>query len=429
MPGRLNLFQAAMLRWRELAPYNAVHAAELPGPLDAPRLAAAVAAQVTAWGLSGFALDARRRRYEYAGGAAAPEVTVLAGGSDPLAVLAREMQRQVELPFPADGRFDPLRFFAVDAGATFHLGVAYDHFIAGGDSLVALIKGIACRYAGEAPPETPPPQRYPPAYRRLFARNAGWAWLSVHWIPAILVRMARAFRPRYAYGEDLRNAYTWFELSADDHAAMARTARAWQVTRNDLVIALLLQALAPLTPERLTARRRRELAIASVVNLRRHFPGTPATTFGQFLSSFFVSDPVAPDATLEALARAVHVQSHRVKRLRLYLQTLHFLAWGGLAWRFCTPGQRQRMDRKAHPVWGGVSLLAVDSLWRAAPGHACALRYQRAISTGPSTPVVLAPAGVGRGLVVGVSYRTAALRDEDIAKMIGTFVESVRSLR
>ena len=31
MRGRLNLFQAAMLRWRELYPYNAVHVAELPG--------------------------------------------------------------------------------------------------------------------------------------------------------------------------------------------------------------------------------------------------------------------------------------------------------------------------------------------------------------------------------------------------------------
>jgi hypothetical protein len=74
-------------------------------------------------------------------------------------------------------------------------------------------------------------------------------------------------------------------------------------------------------------------------------------------------------------------------------------------------------------------MLAVDALWRAAPGHARALRYQRAISTGPSTPVVLAPAGVGHGLVVGVSYRTAALREEDTVKMIATFVESVRSLR
>lgn len=428
MRGRLNLFQAAMLRWRELSPYNAVHAAELAGPLDAPRLRAAVAAYLTGAGLAGFTLDARQRRYEYAGGAASPAVPVLAGGSDPLAVLADEMQRQIELPFPAEGRFDPLRFFAVDAGATFHLGVAYDHFIAGGDSLVALLKGIASRYEGEALPDSRP-EVHPPAYGRLFARNAGWAYVGVHWIPAVLVRMARAFRPRYAWGDDQHNAYTWFELTAHEHAALGRSARAWRVTRNDLLLALLLQALAPLTPDRLTARRRREIAVASVVNLRHHFDGTPASTFGQFLSSFFVSDPVTPGASLESLARAVHAQSQRVKRLRLYLQTLHFLAWGGLAWRYCTPAQRRRMDAKAHPVWGGVSMLAVDALWRDAPGHARALRYQRAISTGPSTPVVLAPAGVGHGLVVGVSYRTAALRAEDTAKMIATFVESVRSLR
>ncbi len=148
MRGRLNLFQAAMLRWRELAPYNAVHVAELAGPLAGPRLAAAVAAHLAALGVTGFALDARHRRYEYAGGLQPVEVPVLAGGADPYAVIEREMERHLNLPFPPDGAYVPFRFFVVDAGATFHLGVAYDHFIAGGDSIVALLKGVASRYEG-----------------------------------------------------------------------------------------------------------------------------------------------------------------------------------------------------------------------------------------------------------------------------------------
>ena len=40
MKGRLNLFQAAMLRWRSLHPYSAVHAVRIDRPLDAKRLSA-----------------------------------------------------------------------------------------------------------------------------------------------------------------------------------------------------------------------------------------------------------------------------------------------------------------------------------------------------------------------------------------------------
>jgi hypothetical protein len=61
--GRLNLFQATMLRWRELHPYNAVHVVRVPAPLEAGRLAATIAAELESGGLTGFDLDANRRRF------------------------------------------------------------------------------------------------------------------------------------------------------------------------------------------------------------------------------------------------------------------------------------------------------------------------------------------------------------------------------
>src|SRR4029078_4614134 len=41
-PGRLNVFQAAMLGWRDLHPYNAVHAARIGRPLDRDALERAI---------------------------------------------------------------------------------------------------------------------------------------------------------------------------------------------------------------------------------------------------------------------------------------------------------------------------------------------------------------------------------------------------
>ena len=62
MRGRLNLFQATMLRWRELYPYNAVHTVRVEAPLDAARLARDVDSVLAARGLAGFSLDAARRQ-------------------------------------------------------------------------------------------------------------------------------------------------------------------------------------------------------------------------------------------------------------------------------------------------------------------------------------------------------------------------------
>src|SRR5258706_16293807 len=130
MGGWLNMFQSAMLRWRELYPYNVVLVDELPGPIDDARLCDAINAHLTALGVTGLSLDTARRRFEYAGGPARVVVDVLRGNGDSVGVLEQEMERQLNLPFAHDGPLDPFRFFALDAGASFHLGVAYDHVIA-----------------------------------------------------------------------------------------------------------------------------------------------------------------------------------------------------------------------------------------------------------------------------------------------------------
>ena len=77
------------------------------------------------------------------------------GGSRPGDVLARTIERELNLPFVRDGRLNPFRFFCIDSGPWFHLGLAYDHVIAGGDSIVVLLEGIFSRYLGDKP-EAPP---------------------------------------------------------------------------------------------------------------------------------------------------------------------------------------------------------------------------------------------------------------------------------
>ena len=82
MIGRLNLFQSAMLRWRDLHPYSAVHVVQIRAPFDRARVESAIASQLSAAGLTGFSLDRARGRYEYGGGPAAVELEVVSAAGD-----------------------------------------------------------------------------------------------------------------------------------------------------------------------------------------------------------------------------------------------------------------------------------------------------------------------------------------------------------
>ncbi|MEP7328863.1 MAG: hypothetical protein ABI777_06605 [Betaproteobacteria bacterium] len=427
MRGRLNLFQAAMLRWRELHPYNAVHVAELPLPFDAARLQRAIAEHVTEQGLTGLVLDVASRRFEYRGGPAHPDLTIVAPGPDPEAALDVEMSRQLNLPFPVSGGFDPFRFFALPGATTFYLGIAYDHFIAGGDSIVVLLKGIAARYAGTAIASSPP-DVHPRGYAKLFLRNALAFYFGQFWLPAMILRARRSIRPRYPYGDAGENAYVSLAVAPAAYVAIKRTANAWGVTQNDLMVAMLLKAVAPEIEGRDMHQRRHEIAIASVFNIRREVAPGPERAFGQFLSSFLVSHPMPAGMHLREVATDIHAQTQRIKRRKLYLQTLYAIAFGGLAWRYMQPHQRKQMYAKNYPVWAGMTMLNVDNLWRDAPGTAAITRYLRAGSTGPFSPLVVTPAAVGDNLRIGISYRTAAFRRDDVVRIGAALVACADSL-
>lgn len=430
MRGRLNLFQAAMLRWRELHPYNAVHVVRIEQPLDRSRLTAIIGREETVLGLTGFALDAKRKRYAWTGGPAQTELTMHAGGAAPMRTLERAIEHALNTSFQPEGRFNPFRYFCIDNGSWFHLGLAYDHVIAGGDSIAVLLRGIAARFRGDeaAVAAVIPLERYPPTYRRLFLRHA---WTLVRGVPRLREMAAscrRSVRPLYPRSDDPRNAFAYCRLDAAEFAALARAAKRWGVTLNDILLALLLEALAPFVGERDPKQARHEIGVASIVNLRRDLGIDPNATFGQFLSSFRISHPLPQGITLERLARDVRAETALIKGRKLYLQSLVAVALSSLAWRFLTPERRARFHAKNYPVWGAISMLDVNALWAGAGGPMPPPEYIRAIPTGPLAPIVVAATTAGEILHLGISYRSAAFSAANIDKMAAHIVDSARRL-
>ena len=429
MKGRLNLFQAAMLRWRALHPYNAVHAMRIDRPLDAARLSAVIDAECEALGLTGLVLDAKRKRFEYAGGRARSPLAVVAGGDDPLEALRREIERELNMRFPDEGSFNPFRFIAIDAGTSFILALTYDHVVAAADSIVILMHGLWAAYEGNGRAcARAPLRRYPATAGRLFRRFPGAALRGLRRIGDMAASARRSIRARYPGGADPRNGFACYRLDVQEFAALARAAKAWSVTVNDLLMAILLLALEPVVGERPAGQRRRELAVASIVNVRHDFGYDAVTTFGQFLSSFRVGHPLPPGIELEALARDIHAETARVKSEKLYMQTLIAIGAIGAVWRFLSLAQQRGFHAKHYPTWGAVTMVNVEPLWKEAGGTTPPPEYVRAVSTGPLAPLVVAVTTRAGVLQAGISYRTTAFTAQTVDAIGSAIIERVRGL-
>ena len=428
MKRRLNLFQAMMLRWRELYPYSAVHTLRVSTTLDVGRLEHAIAGTLEARGLTGLEIDIRRRCYVWQGGPATQRVHVVAAAGHPGEALDHEMERQLNMPFAADGSVDPFRFFAVGGASSFHLGLAYDHVVAGGDSIARLLKSIAERYDDASRPVTQPPSPYAPTYAKLFWRERRAFLGGLGTLPKLAADCRCAVRPRYASAEDGYNGFIRFRIDPLGHAALTRAAAAWQVSLQDLFLAMTLLGLSPLSPGRTNASRRREIAVASIVNIRGELGSEAAHAFGPCLASFRVAHPVPAESSLRELALAVRAQKERIKQRKLYLQTLLAMAVAGLEWRFLSREQRARFFAKHYPVWAGVTPLNLNPIWSEEGENRGPPEYIRAVSTGPLAPMIVALTSGGSTINAGISFRTTVYSREAVERLAAGMLDSIARL-
>ena len=429
MNKKLNLFQRMMLGWRELYPYNAVHVAIVPQVFDRARLSGAIAQQLEFLGLTHFRLDRARGRYEWQGGRQEVELRVLAG-DEPTTLLDAEIVRQLNAVFSADGRIDPFRFFAVDAGSSFYLGLAYDHIVAGGDSIVRLLREIVGRYRGEPAMPGAIDVTAAPSYGRLFLRQGVALLRGLCSLPGIAASCRRSFRAEYTAIEDGRNEFVRLRLDPRQQEALVRAAKAWGVTQNDMFMTILLKAVSPLADERRQHVSRGELAVASIVNIRRDFGSEAQSAFVPLLASFRISHPVPDEIGLEELARSVHEESKRIRQGKLYLQTLLALGLAALEWRHLSERRQQRLFAKHYPVWVGTTPLNAGLLWvgTGAAGVSAAPEYLRAVSTGPLAPMICAISTTDKAVNIGISYRTAAFDRSTVDGVVERMLSYIKNL-
>jgi len=225
----------------------------------------------------------------------------------------------------------------------------------------------------------------------------------------------------------MNNRLKLLRIGREELRSLILTAKDWRVTVNDLLLALLMKALAPVADDRAKASRRKMLSLGCIVNIRKDLGVDSQRTFGLFLGSFMVTHAVPGGISLNQLARDLREQTLAIKRHRLYLGTPLELSFGRLMISFFSPGRRKKFYQKNYPLWGGITNMNLNSIWPMDEGEA-AKDYFRAVSTGPVTPLVLAATTIGDHANIGLTYRTTVFSAAVIEQVACCFLQSLKNL-
>jgi NRPS condensation-like uncharacterized protein len=426
--GKFNTFQQTMLQWDSMYPYNAVHIVRIPGAPDLERLRCAVNGTLESRGLTGLTLNYDQGTYCYGGSAACCEISNLDCAGSPRASLTTEIERQLNTPFVQARPFSPFRFFVASGEDSFSLGLAYLHAIADAESIVLLLKEIVGNFTGRdgqghsTAAGVGPPQHTNPliSYPGAFARKLGS-------LPSLIRDMRSSCRPPYRDANDLNNGFALFSLKPPSLNCLLEAGRAWGTTVNDLLLALLMKSCAMLAANRKRTGRRKDISVGCIVNTRKDFKVEDRGAFGLFLGSFVITHAVPEELSLAGLAKEIGRKTLEIKRKKLYLATPLELAFGRFMFCFFSNERRKKLYQKHYPLWGGLTNMNINSLWQPRDRDN-SIDYIRAVSTGPTTPLVLSFTTAGQGANIGLSYRSTVISADDIERLTACFMRNLAEL-
>ncbi len=403
LQGRLNAFQKTMLDWNELHPYNAVHVVRVSGKAEVAQLQEVIRDALVFRGLVGLTLNRKQGSFQFAGHGAPADINVIEAGDDPFETLRAEIERQINTGFETAGAFEPFRFFVIREKNSFCLGLVYFHAVADAVSIVQLLRHIHSTLTGGARPEDMK------CFRLARARRSFQPLALAQQLVRFLAQLQRQRRCVRVYHRDLNeggNRFEQFTLGPEMLRDLAAAAKKWDVTINDVFLALLLRCCSAYTLKRFEHPSRRRIAVGCIVNTRNDLNLAEPDGWGLFLGSFVVSHEAPEGCALADLARAIRVQTQAIKQRKAYAGPPVELALGRFLLSFYSTKDRPKLYQKHYPLWGGITNMNLNSLWPQ-PAGGPPVDYFRGVSTGPVTPLVLSVTTVREVVNVGLTFRTS----------------------
>ena len=423
LAGRLSPFQQTMLQWEKLHPYNAAHAARLPGRADVDSLSAAAHRAAVETGIGELAFDSLKRTYRYLP-LRAISIRELPESINADETLRTVIAEELNTPFPA-GPHHPIRWVVFNEGVarTHFVVLAYHHVASDGFGIQAFLGLVLSYYLDFSSPSGSRPLVVKPKHG---VQDSDHRKAQPRYFRPLVRTACEYFRLRSAHRmrerKDGREETAFVLRRAEDGLVerLYRTSRDRDVGLNDVILAATGSAIAELTAKRRERSKRSKLALSTIISLRKRVGGRLDTKFGVHLRDcvILLDDP---DAGFERVLEQVSSQTRKFKTDRSADEAarLPFIRY---LWPIMRIPHTRASYQKLFPVCAGVSTIAESEL-RFLDSMARILRYVRVCPPGPAMPMVIAPTVMGRRMELTLVCRESCL---DVHQM-GVLLDRVLS--
>ena len=207
-----------------------------------------------------------------------------------------------------------------------------------------------------------------------------------------------------------------------------RFARANEAAVNDVFLAVLARAMADFLPRRSSKAGVPQMALGTIVDTRGDAGEDLSESLGTFLGYFVMR--VAGDRSigLNELTRRIAATTRLQKAQRSYLDSAVNFRVSSAIWPRLKPESRLHFARRALPLTAGMSNVYLRDTWIDRHGGGRILDVRRAVSNGPTLPLVVSLTTLGENMNIAISYRLTGFSQAKIDGIMESFVEQLETL-
>lgn len=409
---RLNIFQRVVQRWDRIHPYNAAQVLKIAGQAD-------LAALQLTWRQTlrslGLLIDH-------------PDIQLCLHEVPPTLPLEEFLSDRINRPFP-NKHPTPFYPFFLQQADHHYLGVIYQHWAADSASVRMLLERWFAHLHDPAAIQNTPVCLPRGGYWHYFGpRRVNWRLLDgllayPHWFS----RLRRARKIRTAGSTDYSMRFARFDAPPGWIDRLRDFARKHGITVNDLFLAAIAEAChrhLPMQPN----RRRQDLAIGTIVDLRPESREDLSRTFGLFLGFSTILCRPADLARFPRLVRTIATQMRLHKRRHTAAAGIIWLFAAYAAGRLLKPEKTFSFYRKHMPLAAGISNVNMNPTWASRYFPSPLLDYIRISPTGPMIPLAFTPTTLGDRFHLGLSYRSAVISPRCAVAVAESFLKRLSSL-